>query len=105
MPVETKQIDGAAVIIVSGRLILGGETEMLEAAVERLIAGSQKTIVLDIAALDYMDSAGVGMLVACLTTTKKAGGTLKVAGANPRIRRILSMTGVDSLMSLYDSVA
>src|SRR5690348_1396966 len=105
MPVETKQVDGAAVITISGRLILGGETEKLEAAVDKLVAENHKTIVLDLATLDYVDSAGVGMLVASLTAVKKAGGTLKVAGANPRIRRILSMTGVDSMMSLYESVA
>jgi anti-anti-sigma regulatory factor len=45
------------------------------------------------------------MLVSCLTKLKKAGGEMKVAGANPRIRRIFSMTGVEGLMSLYDTVA
>ena len=46
-------------------------------------------------ALDYADSSGSGMLVSCLTNVKKAGGELKLAGANPRIRRIFAMTGVD----------
>ena len=102
MAVETKQLEsGIAVVSVSGRLVVGGETEKLEAAVDKLIAQS---VVLDIAALDYMDSSGVGMLVACLTKIKKAGGEMKVAGANPRIRRIFSMTGVEALIPLFDTV-
>jgi anti-anti-sigma factor len=106
MAVDTKQMDsGVAVITISGRLALGGETEKLEAAVNRLLAEEVKTFVLDIAGLDYVDSSGVGMMVSCLTKIKKAGGVMKVAGANPRIRRIFSMTGVESMMSLYDNVA
>jgi anti-sigma B factor antagonist len=106
MPVETKQMDsGVAVITISGRLALGGDTEKLDAAVGKLLAQETRSFVLDISGLDYVDSSGVGMLVSCLTRIKKAEGTMKVAGANPRIRRIFSMTGVESMMSLYDSVA
>lgn len=106
MPVETKLLEsGVAVIAITGRLALGGETEKLEAAVEQLIAQARKTIVLDIAGLDYVDSSGVGTLVACLTRSRKAGGELKVAGANPRIRRIFTMTGVEGMMPLFDNLA
>jgi anti-sigma B factor antagonist len=106
MAVETKHLDnGVAVITISGRLALGGETEKLEAAVGKLLAEGGKTVVLDITSLDYVDSSGVGMLVACLTKVRKAGGEFKVAGANPRIRRIFTMTGVEGMMSLFDTVS
>ena len=106
MAVESKQLEnGVAAITISGRLALGGETEKLDAALTKLLAADHKTVVLDITGLDYVDSSGVGMLVSCLTKLKKAGGEMKVAGATPRIRRIFSMTGVEGLMSLYDTVA
>ena len=106
MAVETKQLEsGYAVVTVSGRLALGGETEKLNAAVNGLLQKEQKRFILEISALDYVDSSGVGMLVSCLTNVKKAGGELKLVGANPRIKRILSMTGVDSLMPMFASVA
>src|SRR5215471_21797282 len=98
MAVETRELDGSvSVVMISGRLVLGGETEKLSAAVDKLAGERTKKVVLDITALDYVDSAGVGTLVSCLTAVKKAGGELRVAGANPRIQRILSMTGVVSL--------
>ena len=107
MAVETKQLEsGVAVIMISGRLALGGETEKLDAALTKLLTADHKTDRSSTSpGLEYVDSSGVGMLVSCLTKLKKAGGEMKVAGANPRIRRIFSMTGVESMMSLYDSVA
>jgi anti-sigma B factor antagonist len=106
MAVETRQLEGGvSVVMISGRLALGGETEKLDAAVNQLIEQDQKTVVLDLTALDYADSSGIGTLVSCLTKVRKAGGELKVAGANPRIRRIFAMTGVQSLLPIFDSVA
>jgi anti-anti-sigma factor len=106
MAVETRQLEsGVSVVTISGRLALGGDTEKLEAAVEALLAQNHKQMVLDISALGYVDSSGVGMLVSCLTRVKKAGGELKVAGANPRIRRIFSMTGVETVLPLFETVA
>ncbi len=106
MAVETKQLEsGYAVITISGRLALGGETEKLNAAMNTLLQKDQKRVILDITALDYVDSSGVGMLVSCLTNVKKAGGDLKVVGANQRIKRIFSMTGIDSLMQMFPTVS
>ena len=106
MAVESKQLEsGVAVITISGRLALGGETEKLDAALSKLLAADPKLVILDITGLDYVDSSGVGMLVSCLTRLKKAGGGMKVAGANPRIRRIFSMTGVEGMMPLYEDLA
>ena len=106
MSVEAKQLEsGVAVITISGRLALGGETERLDAAVKGLLEKNVKKFVLDITTLEYADSSGIGMLVSCLTNVKKAGGELKLVGANPRIKRILNMTGVDSILSIYDTLA
>ncbi len=106
MSVDAKQLDsGIAVVTIAGRLSVGGETERLDAAVKGLLQRDQKKFVLDITTLDYVDSSGLGMLVSCLTNVKKAGGELKLAGANPRIRRIFAMTGVDTMMPMFDTLA
>ena len=106
MPIETKQLDsGIAVVTVSGRLVLGKDDERLEAATGELLQQGQKKFVFDISALDYADSSGIGSLVACLTPIRKAGGDLRMAGANARMMRLFRMTGVESLMSLYPTLA
>jgi anti-sigma B factor antagonist len=95
---------GIAVVTVSGRLVLGKDLERLESTVSDQLAQSRKKLVFDLTALDYVDSAGIGTLVACLTTIRKAGGELRLAGVNPRVARLFKMTGVDHLMSLYPTV-
>jgi anti-sigma B factor antagonist len=105
MPVETKQMEpGIAVVVVSGRLVLGKEVERLENAVSGLLDKGEKKIVFDLTALDYVDSSGIGTFVSCLTHIRKAGGELRMAGVNSRIQRLFTMTGVDHLMSLYPTV-
>jgi len=106
MPVETKQMDGgAALVVVTGRLTLGRDVERLETVVNELLAQGQKKFIVDASALDYADSAGIGSVVACLTHIKKAGGDLRMAGANARVLRLFQMTGVDQILSLYPTVA
>jgi anti-anti-sigma factor len=106
MPIETKRMEsGVAVVSVSGRLVLGKEPERLENAVNGLLQSGTRKVVFDLTALDYTDSAGIGTFVACLTSIRKAGGELRLAGVNARIQRLFQMTGVDRLMSLYPTVA
>lgn len=106
MPIEMKQLEsGIAVVTISGRLVLGNDEERLETVTGDLIQQGQKTFVYDISTLDYADSSGIGTLVSCLTNIKRAGGDLRMAGANSRMMRLFQMTGVQSLISLYPTVA
>jgi anti-anti-sigma factor len=105
MPIEMKRLDsGVVVVTIQGRLVLGPDTHRLEMVTGELIKLGQKTFVYDMTAAAYADSSGIGTLVACLTNIKKAGGELRVAGANPRLMRLFEMTGVQTLMALYPTV-
>jgi anti-sigma B factor antagonist len=106
MPIDSKLNEaGIAVVTISGRLVFGREAERLEAVVTNLLKSGQTRFVFDASALEYVDSSGIGTIVSCLTQIKKSGAELKMAGANPRIMRLLTMTGVDKLLTLYPSVA
>ena len=96
---------GAALVTVIGRLTLGRDVERLEAVVNELLKQGQTKFIFDASALEYADSAGIGTIVACLTHIKKAGGDMRMAGANARVLRLFQMTGVDQLLSLYPTVA
>lgn len=105
MPIETKQLpSGIAVVSISGRLVLGKDEEQLENVTADFIKQGQMRFVFDISALDYADSSGIGTLVSCLTKIKKAGGDLRMAGANTRMTRLFQMTGVQSLIGMYPTV-
>jgi len=107
MPIETKPLaPGIAAITVSGRLVMGKEIERLENAIKDVLAeGQTKLFVFDLTTLDYADSSGIGTFVACLTTIKKSGAEMRLAGANPRVQRLFRLTGVDHLLSQFPTVA
>jgi len=106
MPIETRRLDpGVAVVVLSGRLTFGRDAEQLESIVRKQVESGDRRFVLDATGLEYIDSAGIGALVSALSSVKKAGGELRLAGANQRIVRLFSMTGVDKLVTVYPTVA
>jgi len=106
MPIESRQLEsGIALVTISGRLVFGKEVERLEAAVKALIGLGQKRYIFDAAGLEYVDSSGIGTLVACLGDIRKSGGDLRLAAVSPRIQRLLQMTGVDQLLPTFPTVA
>jgi anti-sigma B factor antagonist len=106
MPIEMQQLDsGVAVVAVSGRLVLGKDEQRLEEVIGELLKQGRKKFVFDISGLTYADSSGIGTLVACLTNIKNAEGELRMAGANARMLRLFQMTGLQSLISMYPTVA
>ena|SRR5579862_1980495 len=106
MPIETKQMEpGISVVTVSGRLVLGKDLERLEAVVSAQVLQGQKRFIFDLTSLDYVDSAGIGTLVSCLSSIRKSGGDLRMAGVSARVERLFKMTGIDHLMTMYPTVA
>jgi anti-sigma B factor antagonist len=106
MPIDSKVMEpGILVVTLSGRLVFGRDVERLESLVKDALAQGRSRLVFDASALDYVDSSGIGAIVSCLTEVKKAGGDLRLAGANPRVQRLFNMTGVDKLLRTYANVS
>ena len=95
---------GVTVVMVSGRLVLGKEVEKLETTIKDVAKQTPRLVVLDLSALDYADSAGIGTFVACLTLIRKSGGDLRMAGVNSRIQKLFQITGIQHLMAMYPNV-
>ena len=69
------------VVELTGHLNLGNELMTVENAVKRVIDEGARKLVIDVTKLEYIDSAGIGMLVACNGQIERAGGKMRVAGA------------------------
>lgn len=94
-----------AVVSVEGRLTLGRETQALEALVADLIAKGERKIVLDLKLLEYLDSAGLGVILASASKAKQAGGAVRLAGVGGRVLQVLKLTRTDAVLSLDADVA
>jgi anti-sigma B factor antagonist len=107
MPFETIQIEpDITFVAVAGKLVLGcRDLELLETTVKDLLNQGQRKMVFDLSSLDYADSSGMGVLVSCIMQIKKTGGDLRLAGAKPRIQKLLRLARVDDLLATYPMVA
>ena len=93
----------AVVVSCSGRLVYGDETAELRAVLKDVM-GEDPRIVLDLARVRDIDSGGLGTLVGLFTSAVRAGGELKLAGANAKVLHTLSITRLLGIIPAYERV-
>jgi anti-sigma B factor antagonist len=99
MNVKIRHVDGVTVLDLSGKITLGdGSIALREAVRETLSAGSKK-ILINLADVNYIDSAGLGELVGSYTSVKNAGGELKLLKLSKKVKDLLVIT---KLLTVFD---
>jgi anti-sigma B factor antagonist len=101
--ITTRQAGGVTIVDVAGRYTLGGGTITFSDTVRQLVADGHKRLLLNLADLAYIDSSGLGEMVASLTVAAKQGGSLKLLGPSPRVSALLQITRVDKLFEIFDN--
>lgn len=98
-----RTVDGILAISCSGRIVFGDESSLLRDEVKKAIADGQKRIVLNLGEVSYIDSGGLGTLVALHTTAHNAGGTIKLANLTRRVGDLLQVTKLLTVFEVHDS--
>ena len=94
--------DGIVVVDCAGRIVFGEETAELRDRVKALITPDSR-IVLNLADVTYIDSGGLGTLVALYTTARNAGGSVKLARLTQRVGDLLQVTKLLTVFEVYNS--
>lgn len=94
-----REVDDIAVVDLSGRITLGEGSAALRKAIRELIAHGYRKIVLNLADVDYIDSAGIGELVSAHTTVQNMEGELKLLQLTRRVHDLLQIT---RLVTVFD---
>jgi anti-sigma B factor antagonist len=97
------QPGGAAVIRLSGRFDFLSATKVRERFVAA-VEGGHRRLVVDLAAVDFMDSSGLGALIGGLKSARQAGGDLRLAAAGTQAQSVLKLTSLDRVFRAYASV-
>src|ERR1700686_1929916 len=92
-----------AALEMKGSIHAGAECARLEQELDKILAANKTRVIFDMAGVTHIDSAAIGTIVRCLTKLKKAGGTLRIAAAQPMILYSLKMTRLDSLIEMFSS--
>lgn len=103
MQIEERQFGDVVVLDLKGRVMLGEGDELLKDKVNALLNQGQKKIVLNLAEVPYIDSAGLGEIVRTFTTVSRQGGSLKLLNLTKRITDLLSITKLLTVFDTFDS--
>ena len=101
----TRKVDNVAVVDASGRITLGQETQLLRETIQRLLDEGQKQILLNLSEVGFIDSAGIGELVAALTSARNRGGELKLLKLTKRVRDAVQITKLYTVFDIRDDEA
>src|ERR1700726_2956526 len=102
LTIGTREVSHVTILDIQGRIILGPEIGELRNAVRDLVAQGKKKIILNLAHVDYLDSSGVGELVACFTTLRNAGGELKLLNLTQKVHDVLHVTKLYTVFDIKD---
>jgi anti-sigma B factor antagonist len=102
LTIDTREVSHVTILDIHGRIILGPEIGTLRTAVHELVAQVKKKIILNLADVDYIDSSGVGELVASFTTVRNAGGELKLLNLTQKVHDVLHVTKLYTVFDIKD---
>jgi anti-sigma B factor antagonist len=103
MQIDQRAVGDVMVLDLKGRVTMGEGDELLKDKVNSLVNQGQKKIVLNLAEVPYIDSAGLGEIVRTYTTVSRQGGSLKLLNLTKRITDLLSITKLLTVFETFDS--
>jgi len=105
MQIDERTVGDVMVLDVKGKVTLGEGDEMLKDKVNSLVNQGHKKIVLNLAEVPYIDSAGLGEIVRTYTTVSRQGGSLKLLSLTKRITDLLAITKLLTVFETHDNEA
>jgi anti-sigma B factor antagonist len=99
-----KEVHGVTVVELAGRVTLGEGSSLLRTKLKDLLSQGKTRLVLDLAEVSYVDSAGLGTLVAGYTSAQNQGANLKLANLTKRFHEQLNITKLVTVFDVYDTV-
>jgi len=103
LKVSTRVTAGHAVMSIVGEIDLY-TAPRLQAEFARLLENGPSRVVIDMSGVEFCDSTGMNVLLSALKRLRERGGGLEVAAPRPAVRKILQVTGLDSVFVVHDQV-
>jgi len=104
MKMKVSESYGAVVITLKGNVMGGDDTKNFNELLHKNLETDKKNTVVDLSGVKFMNSSGLGMLIGGLTTMKKGGGNLKLAGTTDKIESLLIITKLITIFESFKTV-
>ncbi len=101
MKASVRQIGHVSVVDISGKITIGEGDVVLRDKVNELLDSDNKHILLNLEKVSYMDSAGIGELVACYKRAKEKDGTVKLLNPSGKVYDLLQLTKLEEVFETF----
>ena len=101
MLIHERSVEGITILDITAKLTAGDGAQRLKDKVDELVGHKQTHIIANLEAVPYIDSAGLGQLVASYTTVRKAGGRLSLLNLNSKNDDLLSITKLSCVFDIF----
>jgi anti-anti-sigma factor len=105
MHVSERRAGGVTVLDLKGRLVLEEGVPVLRDAIDRLVAAGRYQILLDLREVSYVDSCGIGLLIAKLVSVRRSGGDVRLINLTSRSHHLLEITRLLDVFLVFTSEA
>lgn len=105
LSVKERQAGDVTILDLSGEVRIGDASVALREAMRKLVDSGKTKVLLNLGGVKYMDSTGIGELIANYTTLTRKGGQLKLLNLTERIQNLLVITKLLTVFDAYDNEA
>ncbi|MGH9674184.1 MAG: STAS domain-containing protein [Bryobacteraceae bacterium] len=101
LDIRQRERENVHVLDLKGRLTVGEETSTLREKLQKMAAEGASNVILNLQEVDYIDSTGLGCLVMCYNTLKRAGGSMKLLHLSKRNVELLILTKLTTVFEMF----
>ena len=105
MTVVERRIGDVTILDLKGRLVFEEGDNVLRSRIDRLVSDGHRNIIVNLQDVTYVDSCGIGVLVAKYVSLRRKGGDLRFVHVTPRSRRLLEITKLMGIFRIFDNEA
>jgi anti-sigma B factor antagonist len=103
MEISVERAESYVVLRPAGRLNMMAAPR-LRSSIERLVQDGSTRVVLDLSGVSFMDSSGLGAVIAGLKRARQAGGDLRLAAAGEQVQTVMRLTNLDRVLRPHETV-
>src|SRR5262245_31596321 len=103
MKIQERSVGTVTILDLKGKLVFGDGDMMLKDKIHSLAFQTKSQIVLNLAEVPFVDSAGLGTLCGSVTTVRNVGGDIRLLNMTKRIHDLLAIAKLSTVFETYDS--
>ena len=102
---RTEQNGKIAIIEIKGSLVGDKDTDQFRESIADFVEQGNRALVVDLSRVNYVNSSGIGAIIAAYSSYSKNGGVIKLAGLSNNVQNLLVVTKLIDIFDVYDKVS